>query len=197
MLDLTAWHDYQRWLGAGETRVVIPYAVDVARLTLPRAVRMRRDFSQCMRTVKAHALLHREHRERDDKGRIIATKQDYGVVYDLMELMLAQSSETKLGKKMANLFDVVKALQPEDVDKGVTVNQVRDKLKRGDRTTIWRQLKKLEEGRYLENLAHYGATARYRTAGRRPKPMNVLPTVEQVMEEFEKREGEGADMYAR
>jgi hypothetical protein len=77
---------------------------------------------------------------------------------------------------MANLFDVVKALQPEDVDKGVTVNQVRDKLKRGDRTTIWRQLKKLEEGRYLENLAHYGATARYRTAGRRPKPMNVLPT---------------------
>ena len=61
-IDFEPWHDYQRWLAAGDlgstsrSRVRWP-------LIPPKAVRLRRDFSQLLRAIKAHALLHRAHRE--------------------------------------------------------------------------------------------------------------------------------------
>ena len=68
--DLRPWHDYQRWLAAGECQVIVFYARTLARLIKEtKAVRLRRDFSQLLIAIKAHALLHREHRKRSKKGR--------------------------------------------------------------------------------------------------------------------------------
>ena len=72
-IGYATWHDYQRWLAAGERRVVIPWARPLRKLIRASAVRLRRDFGQLLRAIKAHALLHRFHREKDAKGRIIAT----------------------------------------------------------------------------------------------------------------------------
>ena len=71
-VDFTPWRDFQRWLAAGETRVYIPFAPELAKLIPPKAVRVRRDFAQVLAAIKAHALLHREHRARD-RGEIVAT----------------------------------------------------------------------------------------------------------------------------
>ena len=56
-VDLTPWHDYQRWLAAGNCQVKIPFAITLGRMIPPKAVRLRRDIGQVLRAIKAHALL--------------------------------------------------------------------------------------------------------------------------------------------
>ena len=58
-IDYAPWHNFQRWLAAGERRVFIPFALTLADLLKPKSVRLRRDISQLFRAIKAHALLHR------------------------------------------------------------------------------------------------------------------------------------------
>ena len=123
------WHDYQRWLAAGERRVVIPWARSLRKLIKAKAVRLRRDFGQLLRAIQAHALLHRFHREKDDKGRIIATidavddgeagapkvQGDYEAVADLFADIIAEAAEIKVSETVAATVKAVKALQPEPI----------------------------------------------------------------------------------
>jgi hypothetical protein len=55
-IDNKSWQDFQRWLATGECRVVVPFALAMAELIKPEAVRLRRDFGQVLRAIKAHAL---------------------------------------------------------------------------------------------------------------------------------------------
>ena len=64
--DLEEWLALQRWLElAGQTRVVIPYASQLAELVPANTVRMRRDFPQLLTVIKTIALLYQQQRERD------------------------------------------------------------------------------------------------------------------------------------
>ena len=63
------WRDFQRWLAVGSRQVVVPFADVLSDLIPAASVRLRRDFGQMLRAVKAHALLHRQHRDRDERGR--------------------------------------------------------------------------------------------------------------------------------
>lgn len=74
-----AFFEYLRVQYAG-TEVVIPYARALNRLIPPVAVRLRRDAGTLLALVAAHTILHAEHRQRDAKGRVIATFHDYAVV---------------------------------------------------------------------------------------------------------------------
>ena len=76
-VDYERWHAHQRWLALGERRVVVPFAKRLA-LEIPTvAVRLRRDFLMLLSLVRANALLHRELRGRDERGRIVANMTDY------------------------------------------------------------------------------------------------------------------------
>jgi hypothetical protein len=66
----------QTWLKGANYRVVIPYAKKLTAMVPEIAVRLRRDFHHVLTLIKAHALLHQCAREKDDKGRIIATVAD-------------------------------------------------------------------------------------------------------------------------
>jgi hypothetical protein len=82
--DLGPWLALQDWLETGERQVTVPYAKRLAMAIPPVAVRLRRDFSTILGLIRAHALLHRARRETDDRGRIVATIEDYAVVRELM-----------------------------------------------------------------------------------------------------------------
>src|SRR5262249_54895847 len=71
-IDYGRWQAYQVFLESGERRVSVPFAQSLAELIPPVAVRLRRDFGQVLSLVKAHTLLHRELRDRDERGRILA-----------------------------------------------------------------------------------------------------------------------------
>jgi Primase C terminal 2 (PriCT-2) len=178
--DLMPWLDYQRYLAAGERRVVIPYARELARLTWGKSVRMRRDFGQVLRAIKAHALLHRQHRQRDEKGRIIATVADYKVVYGLMAARLAEGSEVKLRSVVEKTVKAVERLERDKpADKGVTTREVVDDVGL-DRTTIWRRLDVARRAGFIENLeAREGRQAQWRTSGQKADD-DVLPTAPEL-----------------
>ena len=126
----TPWHNYQRWLAADECRVTIPFAKTLGKMMgSTKSVRLRRDFGQLLRAVKAHALLHRAHRDRDDAGVIKATiNQDYAAVRKLMRDLLATASELKTRKAITETIAAVKKLEPGRRG-GVKVRQVADALK--------------------------------------------------------------------
>ncbi len=82
--DLEPWHALQWWLATeGDHEVTIPYAERLAELLPADLVRMRRDHEQIDNLISASAILHQRQRERDERGRIVATRADYELVYGL------------------------------------------------------------------------------------------------------------------
>jgi hypothetical protein len=145
-IDFARWHAFQRWLETGERRVTLPFAGSLADLIPPVAVRLRRDFRLLLALIHGHALLHREYRERDDRGRIVATLDDYAVVRDLVADLFAEGvnatvkPETRetvaavaaamkaLGKEEVSLGDIEKLLK---LDRSATSRRVADGKSRG------------------------------------------------------------------
>ena len=163
-IDFEPWHNYQRWLAAGDLEVDIPFARTLASLIPPKAVRQRRDFSQLLRAIKAHALLHRKHRERNDAGAILATiDDDYEPVRALLSDVLATSAEVKLAKTISDTVKAVATLQgSERAEEGVTARVIAEHLKI-DRTAAWRRLHAAELTGYVVNLEdRKGRPGRYR-----------------------------------
>jgi hypothetical protein len=77
------WHAYLRYLRATfmGAEIVVPFAPALVELIAPVAVRLRRDVTTLLNFVRAHALLHARVRERDERGRILATLADYEFVH--------------------------------------------------------------------------------------------------------------------
>jgi len=183
-VDLAPWHAFQHWLGAGERRVVVPYIRTLARhgRLYRKKMRLRRDFGQLIRAIQAQALLHRNHRKRDDAGRIVATINDYAVVFDLMGHRLAQGAGTKMKNNDMEVLEAVRLAQPvNESDGGVKVQTLVEQLDL-DQTTVNRRLSKLESAGYVENLnPGKGRTGRFRVIGE-PEDIGVLPSPEDLLE---------------
>ena len=207
------WHDYQRWLAAGERRVVIPWARSLRKLITPKAVRLRRDFGQLLRAIQAHALLHRFHRERDDKGRIIATidavddgeagaakvQGDYEAVRELFADIIAEAAEIKVSETVAATVAAVKALQPDPpkkdlsgnilVTEGATTPAVAEALKI-DRSAARRRLQAAEDRGLIVNLEK-------RPRAYRPSYYRTLPAAAALGDFLPNVENAGKDLCRR
>ena len=187
-IDFTPWHDYQRWLAAGERRVHVNFSTELVDLIDPKAVRLRRDVGQLIRAIKVHALLHREHRERGRKtGAIMATFADYKAVRELMVDTMSESAEIKARKTLPETVDAVKRACRESRRQslGATVNEVAAILDI-DRSTTQRRLDHAIQAGYV---ALQDATDRrsflYVTTGTTiGADATLLPTVEAVEEAY-------------
>jgi DNA-binding MarR family transcriptional regulator len=185
------WHDYQRWLAVGEVRVVIPFALALVRAIRPtNSVRLRRDVRQLLLAIKAHALLHREHRGRNADGFIVATiEDDYRIVRRLMSDLLSTAAELKVPQ---TITDTVAAI--EDIDEegsGVTVRQIADAL-RLDVSTTRRRLRKAEHHGYVTNLEDErgrGKRGCYQVTNEKiPEQGELLPTPEELERAYNGRQ---------
>lgn len=98
-VDLAPWHALQTWLEtAGLRNVTIPFAHELAQRADPRAVRLRRDFAAMLSLIRAHAILHQQTRERDARGRIVATLSDYAAVHALVFDAISQGVQASVSK---------------------------------------------------------------------------------------------------
>jgi len=145
-VDFTRWQALQEWLEAGERRVVVPFAERLADLVPPVAVRLRRDFRLLLTLIAAHALLHRETRDRDEQGRIVATLRDYAIARELAADLFAEGVDATvkpgtreavgaiaalkqaLGKDEVSLAEIAKALK---LDRSAASRRVADAVSRG------------------------------------------------------------------
>lgn len=195
--DMAEWHALQDWLSASETpEVLVPFAERLAEEIPPVATRLRRDFTTILTLIRAHALLHQENREWDDRGRLLASLDDYSVVRDLIADVLAEGVGVAVSDEIAEVVEAVEQLLAEE-DAGETAgergNRLRVDFSPGvstsrvarylglDETTAWRRVQAALQGNYLKNLE----TRKYVKARLMPGdvPLDeraVLPRVEDL-----------------
>ncbi len=139
--------------------VVVPYSATLAEVigrTLV-APRILRDYLKLLALVKALAVLRHVHRQRDEQGRLVATLEDYGTVYELVRDMYEgeASGATEYVRRAVEVVRVVANARPG----GATVREVAKALNVGE-TSAWRYVQRALRQRWLTNLEE----RRYRPA---------------------------------
>jgi len=181
--DLKPWHALQTWLELGGNReVVIPYAHELAGRVDKSAVRMRRDFMMILNLISAHAIIHQSNREIDLNERIIATLDDYRVVYHLVIDQVSEGIDKAVNAGIRNTVEKV-----IELSKGTPeVSQI--KLAESmnlSRSTISRRVKvAIEMGYLINNEDQRGRPHRLLPGDPLPEDTNVLPTPDDLEKYF-------------
>jgi hypothetical protein len=193
--DLSAWHDLQRWLESGEREVWVPYSKALARMIDPVAIRLRRDFPALLSLIRANALLHRETRPRDKKGRIVATLADYIEVKGLFDPLLSDMNEVAVPEGVREVVEAVKALT-KDEEGGVSGTKVIGYLNRqafasgesiSSKATIYRNIEYAVKRNYLRDLNSGRGPKQLKLDASLPKEgQSLLPEVDKLSKEWGK-----------
>jgi hypothetical protein len=161
-------------LEAGERRVTIPYAKILASMIPPLAVRLRRDFSTVLNLIRAHALLHRATRQRDNEGRIIAEIKDYRSVRTLVGDLISEGVEASVPESIRQTVAGVEKLLHEAGGE-VSVTQLASELRLGKSAVSRRVQAALDRG-FLNNLeTGRGLPFRLVLGDPLPTDVDVLP----------------------
>lgn len=175
--DLGEWTTLQAWISEQENLVSIPFALVLAELVPPVAVRLRRDFQTVLNLIKAHAVLHQQTRERDTSGRIVATTSDYGAVRELVADLVADEVGATVPATVVETVAAVAALA-ETHNAGVTSAQLGERLGL-DKSAARRRGKVAVTKGYLKNLEDKrGKPARLIIGDPLPGEVTILPTVD-------------------
>jgi hypothetical protein len=182
--DQAAWQAFQEWLGTGERRVIIPYAPILAELIPPAAVRLRRDFATLISLISAHALLHRETRAKDDKGRILATIHDYDVVQALVAALFAEGVEATVPPTVRATVEAVKAIGSPETSLVVLAKRLGL-----DKSSVRARVRKaIERGYLINNETREKQPARIALGDPLPNEVQILPSPE-VLRKYSGAEG--------
>lgn len=173
--DLARWHDLQVWLETGEHQVTIPFALDLAELVPPVAVRLRRDFRAVLSLIRSHALLHQATRERDDAGKVIATIEDYATVYELVVDIISEGVEATVPATVRELVEAVAASEePLSISKLATLLGL-------DKSATSRRWQNARSRGYVKNLEERrGKPAQIVLGDPLPDEVEILPSPEQL-----------------
>ena len=183
IIDYEPWRDFQRWLSAGNCKVVVPFARELSELIPPRSVRLRRDFAQVLIAVKAHALLHRQDRQVDDDGQIVAeVEDDYAPVAELIGGIVAEASGVSIQKEVQETIEAVTiATAGLASDDGATADKIA-KLLRLDKSSAWRRLRVATNKGFIVNLeTRRGQPGRYRLTDQEIEAEDLLPSPEALL----------------
>ena len=179
--DAEEWHSFQAWLAFGPTTVTIPYASQIAEAIPAVAVRLRRDFTTVLTLIKTHALLHQESRERDEAGAVIATVEDYRVIRELFEPLLAVGLTATVSFEVRETVQAVTELR-EARPGQVTYKHAGEALG-VDKSTARRRADKAIDLGFLINGSPRGRPADLRMGDPLPDDMSILPDPDLLEEE--------------
>jgi hypothetical protein len=151
--DRQAWHDLQTWLTETAIDVVVPYAATLARAIPPVAVRLRRDFPTLLTLIRAHALLHQLHRDRDPEGAVLANFEDYTTVRALVSDLLADADERAVTATVRETVEAIRELtcDSDPLDEGVPLTRVAALLDI-DKSTALRRVRVAIARGFVRNL---------------------------------------------
>jgi hypothetical protein len=165
------------WLSTAEHRVAIPYASTLAELVPPVAVRLRRDFRAVLSLIRSHALLHQVSRERDVGGKVVATIEDYAVVYRLVVDIVSEGVEATVPATVRELVEAVAGSKEP-----LSIAQLASLLGL-DKSATSRRWQNARARGYLKNLEEKrGKPARIVLGEPLPDEVEILPSVERLQE---------------
>jgi hypothetical protein len=160
------WHDAIRLLEPA--RVIVPYA---RRISVPSSqVRIRRDVTRLLDVVRVISWLHQHSRTRDQRGRIIATEEDFRTALALVEEPLKRSWRA-LSPTEEKVLEAIKRLPEEMRQKGF---KRRDLAVEGAQPrTVQEVLASLASTGYLECDGRGGSQGFTYTLTRDPEAMTL------------------------
>jgi hypothetical protein len=160
----------QTWLKtAGERRVIVPFANELAALIPPAAIRMRRDSRQLFSCIQTIAFLYQRQRERTPKGAIIATIADYTKAKEL----LAPIFDTIVAQGVTPAIrETVEAIKP---DEEVSEADLVSRLDRSKGAISYRCRRGIEDGWIVNRETRKGYPARLARGADLPDVAEALP----------------------
>jgi hypothetical protein len=136
--------------------------------------------------IKAHALLHRDQRDCDAAGRVVAdVDRDYAAIRELMNPIVAESAGVEVSKAMTATIDaVVKATSGMEKGEGANAKEIA-KLLKLDRSATWRRLSAACDEGYVVNLEQRPRMpGKYRATEQAIEPVDILPLTADLVERF-------------
>jgi len=108
--------------------VIVPFAPQLAEEIgkSANATRILRDFQRLLALIKSVTILRIRHRERNADGRLIATIDDYAVVYELVAEMY-EASLTGATEQVRAVVEAVASLRADGVER-VTYSKVAERV---------------------------------------------------------------------
>ncbi len=162
----------------------------------PVAVRLRRDFGAVLNLIRAHALLHGASREKDERGRVVATLADYAAVRALVADLVSEGVETTVPESVRGAVHAVARLHAKKAEP-VTVTQVAQELKL-DRSAASRRVRAAKDRGYLRDLEdNPRKPSRLVPADPLPEDLEILPRPDALADAFGacKRAGENEGIH--
>lgn len=162
-IDMSMWYDLDLVCREqAKFGLEILFGETLANLVNDGNVRMRRDLEIFLSLCASHALLYYTQREKDARGRIIISLEDYKAVHDLTsETFMAVESETLTAAQK----QVVTLVLELTAAGGYTTYNALSKGLLIDRTSIIRRLQVPLKLGYIRN----------NTAGKRGQPAELVP----------------------
>lgn len=180
------------WLMGQDNRVYFPYGKALGQMLPKSAVKMRREAPRIRLLIDAHATLHRATRERDERGRIVATLEDYAAVRDLVEPFVGTASEQGVKPQVRETVEAaIRLLDSEDfMHEGVTATELSPELGGLDRSAVYKRIQAAYP--YLiESESKRGRAKQYERGEELPASGNVLPTPDELCKCASKSTPEG------
>jgi len=191
-VDLEPWRQLQVWLGGQPRAAAVPYAKVLAEMVPPVAVRLRRDFGAVLQLIRSNAILHQASREKDNKGRIVATLDDYAVVRELIADLVAEGVDATVNPTVRDTVRAVERLAEDKDDDGdeeekcVGLKAIAEELKL-DKASASRRVKAAREAGYLINLEDSkGKAAKLALGEPLPADLEILPKPEDLRAEWDR-----------
>lgn len=160
---------------------MIPFAKTLAKILPTTATRLRRDFQTILSLIKAHAILHQAQRSRDSKNRIKATFDDYSVVRELIEDLIAEGVRASVPDTVRETVEAVRRLLGKDLNE-LTNLDIAKELQLDESTASRRVRDAIARG-FLENLEpNRGRPARIVLTDQvLPDNQRILPTIDELL----------------
>ena len=92
--------------------VSVPFAMEIAHQFPAERCEARRALPHVLDMIRAVALLHQRQRERDERGRVIASLDDYRVARTLIGEAVSRSVSGSVSKSAQRLFEALQKLPP-------------------------------------------------------------------------------------
>lgn len=173
-LNLEPWFALYNFINSGPKKVKIPFAKDIAT-RLPRTHdKIKRDFPQILSLIEASALLHSCTREQRDDGTVVASANDYSLVYELVNEPISQGLDKAVPDTVRAVVEAVQ--QQNNQVHGVSISGIADLIGR-DPSVVSRTAKKAMEDGFLENTnPGQGREAKLIIGARKLPSGSVLPS---------------------
>lgn len=179
-LDHSRWQAFGEWVAVGACDVVVPYAGVLADAIVPAAVRLRRDFPTILTLIEAHALIHQINRDRDEKGRVVATVADYAAVHRLVAEIVSEGAERSVRPSVRETIEAVASIMAsKGYGEGVTINALADELKI-DTSAARRRAMAAESAGLLLNKSQSRRRKLLELGDRLPEQQEILPSPEDL-----------------